>query len=41
MLAKGKLNSTETLVSQVRTGMEVSHEEFTVIFLRRKINMRK
>ena len=31
MLAKSKLNSTETLVSQALIDMEISHEEFNVI----------
>ena len=31
MLAKNKLNSTETLVSQALIDMEISHEEFNVI----------
>ena len=32
MLAKSKLNSIETLVSQALIDMEISHEEFIVIF---------
>ena len=32
MLAKSKLNSTETLVSQALVDMEISHEEFVAIF---------
>ena len=32
MLAKSKLNSIETLISQALIDMEVSHEEFIVIF---------
>ena len=36
MLAKGKLDSIETLVSQALTDMEISHEEFDVI-IRKKI----
>ena len=32
MLAKSKLNSIETLVSQALVEMEMSHEEFTAIF---------
>ena len=28
MLAKSKMNSIETLVSQALTDMEISHEEF-------------
>ena len=32
MLAKNKLNSIQTLVSQALTDMEISHEEFVVIF---------
>ena len=31
MLAKSKLNSIETLVSQVLIDMEISHEEFDAI----------
>ena len=31
MLAKSKLNSTETLISQALIDMEISHEEFLVI----------
>ena len=31
MLAKSKLNSIETLVSQERIDMEISHEEFIMI----------
>ena len=32
MLAKSKLNSIETLVSQALVDMEISHEEFVAIF---------
>ena len=32
MLAKSKFNSIETLISQVLNYMEVSHEEFIIIF---------
>ena len=32
MLAKSKLNSIETLVSQALIDMEISHEEFIAIF---------
>ena len=32
MLAKGKLNSIETLVAQVLIDMEIIHEEFISIF---------
>ena len=32
MLAKSKLNSNETLISQVLIDMEISHEEFVTIF---------
>ena len=32
MLAKSKFNSIETLTSQVLNYMEVSHEEFIIIF---------
>ena len=31
MLAKSKLNSTETLISQGLIDMEISHEEFITI----------
>ena len=31
MLAKSKLNSIETLLSQALTDMEISHEEFLTI----------
>ena len=31
MLAKNKLNSTETLISQVLIDLETSHEEFETI----------
>ena len=31
MLAKSKLNSIETLVSQARIDMEISHKEFVTI----------
>ena len=31
MLAKGKLNSTDTLVSQASIDMDVNHEEFITI----------
>ena len=31
MLAKSKLNSIETLISQALTDMEISHEEFSII----------
>ena len=37
MLAKRKLNSVETIVSQALINMELSHEEFS----RKKINIRK
>ena len=32
MLAKSKLNSIETLISQALTDMEISHEEFISVF---------
>ena len=32
MLAKSKLNSLETLISQALIDMEISHEEFIAIF---------
>ena len=31
MVAKSKLNSVETLISQVLIDMEISHEEFITI----------
>ena len=39
MLAKSKLDSTETLVSQALTDMEISHEEFNAT-IREKKNKR-
>ena len=39
MLAKSKLNSIETLVSQALIDMETSHEEHIVI-LKEKVNMK-
>ena len=38
MLAKSKLDSIETLVSQALIDMEISHEEFNAI-IRKKKNM--
>ena len=32
MLAKSKLNSIETLISQALIDMEISHKEFVTIF---------
>ena len=32
MLAKSKLNSIETVISQALIDIEISHEELTVIF---------
>ena len=40
MLAKSKLDSIETLVSQALIDMEISHEELNAI-IREKKNMRK
>ena len=37
MLAKRKLNSFETLVSQALTDMEISHEEFNKIMKEKKM----
>ena len=31
MLAKSKLNSIESLISQALNGLDISHEEFTII----------
>ena len=39
MLAKSKLNSIETSVSQALIDMEISHEEFNAI-IKEKKNMR-
>ena len=36
MLAKSKLNSIETLISQALNDMEISHEEF-IIILKEKV----
>ena len=40
MLAKSKLNSIETSVSQALIDMEISHEEFNAI-IKEKKNMRE
>ena len=40
MLAKSKLNSIETLVSQALIDMEISHEEF-IIILKEKVKYEK
>ena len=40
MLAKSKLDSIETLISQVLTDMDLSHEEFVTI-LKKEINMKR
>ena len=37
MLAKSKLSSIETLVSQALIDMEISHEEFNTIMKEKKI----
>ena len=37
MLAKSKLNSIETLVSQILIDMEISHEEFNTIMKEKNI----
>ena len=37
MLAKGKLDSIETLASQALIDMEISHEEFNAIIREKKI----
>ena len=41
MLAKSKLNSIETLLSQPLIDMEISHEEFITILKKKKLNMRR
>ena len=40
MLAKSRLSSIETLISQALIDMEISHEEFITI-LKEKDNMRR
>ena len=40
-LAKSKLHSIETLVSQAFTDMEISHEEFTAIIIEKKYERMK
>ena len=40
MLAKNKLNSIETLISQALNDMEISHEEF-IIILKKKVKYEK
>ena len=40
MLAKSKLNSIETLISQALIDMDISHGEFVTI-LKKKISMRR
>ena len=35
MLAKSKLNSIETLVSQALIDLEISHEEFVIVLKER------
>ena len=40
MLAKSKLNSIKTLVSQALIDVEMSHEEFDTIMKEKKKNMR-
>ena len=40
MLAKSKLNSIETLISQALIDIDISHEEFVTI-LKEEINMKK
>ena len=39
MLAKSKLNSNDTLISQALIDMDISHEEFVTI-LKEKIDMK-
>ena len=41
MLAKSKLNSIETLVSQALIDMEISHKKIFYNFKEKKINMRR
>ena len=41
ILAKRKLNSIETLVSQALIGMEISHEEFNTIMKEKKYEIMK
>ena len=39
MLAKSKLSSIESLISQALNELDISHEEFTQLYMK-KINMR-
>ena len=41
MLAKSKLNSIETLLSQPLIDMEISHEEFITILKKKKVKYEK
>ena len=42
MLAKSKLNSIETVISQVLTDLDISHEEFkTIVNEKEKYEQRK
>ena len=38
MLAKSKLNSIETLMSQALIGLDISHEQFETMILKKKKN---
>ena len=40
LLAKSKLNSTETLISQALKNLEISHEEFRTIVNEKENNKR-
>ena len=40
MMAKSKLNSIETLISQALIDLDISHKEFVRI-LKKKINMKR
>ena len=40
MVAKSKLNSIDTLISQALIDMDISHEKFITI-LKEKINMKR
>ena len=41
MLAKSKLNSIETLISQALISMEISHKEFIIKILKEKDKFEK
>ena len=40
MLAKSKLNSIETLISQALIDMDISHKEFVTILKEKEVKMK-